>query len=328
VLERVYKTLEARGLIKSMKHVKHPGRKIYILAGLEPSEEATGGAWFSEGGLDVGLVDTISKVVEHYVSQNSWQSVEPDDSHDQPTSPGHKRKAPSAGFESRGEERAKAVKSNEGQHKVRGSKQILPKFLPFDAGHRSYPTLRDITRHVLDTKVTATVLLQNAISQLLEVMVYDDRLFKMHRSPDDDEIPDDPVANTVTMYRCFKRPTDLFEQHQLDKRKVSSHENTRKAAHRQQELEDIGRGGSSEVPCMRCPVFDICGDGGPVNVVTCKYFDEWYVKLAEADMETGIEQHGSKEKPKGKHKPAGKPEDNSLANGDSGPTVEVALEPS
>jgi len=132
----------------------------------------------------------------------------------------------------------------------------------------------------------------------------------------------------VTMYRCFKRPADLFEQHQLDKRKLSSHENTRMAAHRQQELEDIGRGGSSEVPCMRCPVFDICGDGGPVNVVTCKYFDEWYVKLAEADMETGIEQHGSKEKPNAKHKPAGKPEDNSLTNGGTGPTVEVALEPS
>lgn len=329
VLERVYKTLEVRGFIKAMRHVKNPGRKMYISAGLEPSEEATGGAWFSEGHLDVGLVDTISKVVEHYVSQHSWHRAEPDDADDQPILPGRKRKIPSAGFEGRGEERAKAAKTNEGQHKSRGSKQTPQKYQPFAAGYTSYPTLRDITRNVLETKVTATVLPQNAIAQLLDVMVYDDRLFRVYRSPADDELPDNPSATRVTMYRCFKKPSDLVDEHVLEKHKVSSQEKIRKAACRQQELEDIGRGGTSEVPCMRCPVFDICGDGGPVNVVTCKYFDNWYGQLAEVDREMGVIQPSMMETANTKLKDATKRQDTPLTvDDDEGPAMEVALEPS
>ncbi|EXJ83644.1 hypothetical protein A1O1_07268 [Capronia coronata CBS 617.96] len=327
VLDRVYKSLEAKGLIKPMKHVKNPGRKMYILAGLEPSEEASGGAWFSEGRLDIGLVDTISKVVEHYVSTQSWQVVEPEDEEDEPPLPGQKRKASVAGLDSPGDERVKAVKDNEGQHKAKGPKHAPQKsYRPFDAGWRSYPTLRDITNHIMKINVTPTILPQNAIKQLLEVMVYDDRLFKMHRSPNDDEIPDDPVSNIVTMYRSFKTPNDLLERHQLEKRKVSSHESVRKAALRQQELEDIGRGGTSEVPCMMCPVFEICGDGGPVNAVTCKYFDQWYVKLAEADKEAGVGQYNPKGKEKNQHKD--RQETNQVVNGNSGPRVDVDLEPS
>lgn len=305
---------------------------MYILAGLEPSEEATGGAWFSEGRLDVGLVDTISQVIEHYVSTNSWQLVEQDLSEESAPSVGQKRKSPNDDFEDHGDKRAKAVKTNDGKHKVKDPKQSSSKsYQPHKAGHNSYPTLRDITRHILNIKVTATSLPQNAISQLLQVMVYDDRLFKMHRPPNDDETPDDLINNTVTMYRCFKTPTDLYEQHQLEKRKVSHHDSVRKAAYRQQELEDLGSGGASEVPCMRCPVFDICGDGGPVNVVTCKYFDQWYINLAQADNEDGDGQQGAKGTEKCKHKQdkgKEKAKDQLLTvNGHPGPEVEVELDP-
>jgi len=281
-LERVYKKLEAKGLIRSIKHVKHPGRKIYILAGLEPSDEATGGSWYSEGQLDVGLVDTISRVVEHYVSTKSWDAVEHDDPDDTPLSPTLKRKAPSSGFEDRPDERAKAAKNTpDGRPKAKAPKTT---YHPFEAGYRGYPTVKEITHYIADTKVTPTVMPQNAISQLLEVMVYDDRLFKMHRSPSGDEFPDNASTETITMFRCFKTPRALKEERLREKNKGSTDESVRKAAYRQQELEDIGNGGSS-VPCMRCPVFDICGDGGPVNVVTCKYFDEWYLKIGELQKE-------------------------------------------
>ncbi len=33
--------------------------------------------------------------------------------------------------------------------------------------------------------------------------------------------------------------------------------------------------GLTEAPCGRCPVFDICEEGGPVNARTCEYFQEW-----------------------------------------------------
>lgn len=31
----------------------------------------------------------------------------------------------------------------------------------------------------------------------------------------------------------------------------------------------------TEAPCGRCPVFEICEDGGPVNAKTCEYFEDW-----------------------------------------------------
>ena len=34
-------------------------------------------------------------------------------------------------------------------------------------------------------------------------------------------------------------------------------------------------GALAEAPCARCPVFDICEDGGPVNAATCEYFNDW-----------------------------------------------------
>ena len=42
VLTRVLKSLENRALIKPMKSVKFPGRKLYILAELSPSKDVTG----------------------------------------------------------------------------------------------------------------------------------------------------------------------------------------------------------------------------------------------------------------------------------------------
>ncbi len=312
---------------------------MYILSGVQPSEEATGGAWFSEGRLDIGLVDTISKVIEHYVSTQSWQLVNQELPDERALSPVQKRKAPNDGFDEHGEKRAKATKTNEGKHKAKDTKQTPPKsYQPFKAGHMSYPTLGDITRHILTLRVTPTILPQNAIAQLLQVMVYDDRLFKVYRRANDDEVPDDMVNDTMTMYRCFKTPNDLIEQHQLEKRKISAHDTVRKAAYRQQELEDLGPGGASEVPCMRCPVFDICGDGGPVNVVTCKYFDEWYINLAEADEEAGVGQ-GANENEENMHKQKdgelvldkgkGRSRDHVPNNNHNlGPEVEIELEPS
>ena len=33
--------------------------------------------------------------------------------------------------------------------------------------------------------------------------------------------------------------------------------------------------GFTEAPCGRCPVFEICEEGGPVNATTCEYFEDW-----------------------------------------------------
>ena len=33
--------------------------------------------------------------------------------------------------------------------------------------------------------------------------------------------------------------------------------------------------GLTEAPCGRCPVFEFCEEGGPVNARSCEYFQEW-----------------------------------------------------
>jgi DNA-directed RNA polymerase III subunit RPC6 len=33
--------------------------------------------------------------------------------------------------------------------------------------------------------------------------------------------------------------------------------------------------GFTESPCGRCPVFNLCKEGGPVSASNCKYFEDW-----------------------------------------------------
>ena len=44
---RMLKALEARGLVKSVRSVANGSRKVYMLSGLEPAREVTGGAWYT-----------------------------------------------------------------------------------------------------------------------------------------------------------------------------------------------------------------------------------------------------------------------------------------
>lgn len=44
-VNKIIKTLEGRTLIKAVKNVNNPSKKLYMLAELEPSTDLTGGAW-------------------------------------------------------------------------------------------------------------------------------------------------------------------------------------------------------------------------------------------------------------------------------------------
>jgi DNA-directed RNA polymerase III subunit RPC6 len=304
VLERVLKGLTNKGLIKSMSSVKNPGRKMWILAGLQPNEEATGGAWFTNGDLDTSLLQAVAAVVEIYVSEQSWEEL---DSADHPSPLNNKRKAPADGFDDQADSRSKSARlENTHHHKGKPSMHPTKSYRPFHPGYTKYPTLTEISRHILKSNITGTTLPQNAIAQLLDVMVYDNKLFKVSRRPNSGDDDDPENVDSIIMYRSFKTPQDLYEENQLVTRTNSHKSEVKKAAIRQQQLEEVGPGGASEVPCMSCPVFDICDNGGPTNVRTCKYFDQWYLVLAEADREAGVGVYAPKDKGKLKDKGKGK----------------------
>lgn len=67
VLNRTLKTLEQKQEIKSVKHVKYPTRKIYMLYNLTPSSDVTGGAWYTDQELDTDFIDSLKAACLKYI---------------------------------------------------------------------------------------------------------------------------------------------------------------------------------------------------------------------------------------------------------------------
>lgn len=294
VVERAFKSLEGKGLIEPMKDVKFPGRKMFIKRGLKPNEEATGGAWFTDGELDTLMIDMVATVIEKLVGDKSWVEEKrlPSPGVERvvtPSSPEQKRKAPHDGFD-KAKGKQKVARTTDDSDtatipsgKPRPKPQMTAKsYVLHPPGYQGYPTLAEITNEINRKGLLQKGLLpQNAVSQLLEVMVYDDKLVKIVTNADMD-------ASSKTMYRTVKNPAQILAAAKLEQRlQSSSDDSIRKAALREKELEDIGEGGITEVPCLRCPVFDFCEDGGPVNPKTCVYFDDWFQKLEDLGLKDG-----------------------------------------
>jgi DNA-directed RNA polymerase III subunit RPC6 len=99
VLNKAVKTLESKAIIKAVKSVKHPSRKIFMLASLTPSVEISGylirhsgvlcgghdnkktnsflcrGAWFTDHELDTALIGSLSQACLRYISNRLPESL-------------------------------------------------------------------------------------------------------------------------------------------------------------------------------------------------------------------------------------------------------------
>ncbi|CCK73486.1 DNA-directed RNA polymerase III subunit C34 NDAI_0G05030 [Naumovozyma dairenensis CBS 421] len=67
VVLKCLKSLESQRYVKSVKSVKFPTRKIYMLYNLQPSIEVTGGPWFTEGELDVEFINSLLTIVWRFI---------------------------------------------------------------------------------------------------------------------------------------------------------------------------------------------------------------------------------------------------------------------
>ncbi|QPG76331.1 hypothetical protein FOA43_003717 [Brettanomyces nanus] len=72
VVLRCLKALESQSYIKSVKSVKHPQRKIYMLYHLTPSIEVTGGPWFTDSELDTDFIDSLLIIVWKFVASKTY----------------------------------------------------------------------------------------------------------------------------------------------------------------------------------------------------------------------------------------------------------------
>ncbi|KAJ3036714.1 34-kDa subunit of RNA polymerase III (C) [Rhizophlyctis rosea] len=77
VVTDVIKSLEKKSVIKSVKSVKNPTKKLYILFELEPSVELTGGAWYTDQEMDMDFIDQLSTQIYKYIRANSTPKQNP-----------------------------------------------------------------------------------------------------------------------------------------------------------------------------------------------------------------------------------------------------------
>lgn len=62
-LNKIFKTLESRQLIKPVKSVTAKSKKLYMLYNLTPSKELTGGVWYSDLEFDHEFIDELRSFI-------------------------------------------------------------------------------------------------------------------------------------------------------------------------------------------------------------------------------------------------------------------------
>jgi DNA-directed RNA polymerase III subunit RPC6 len=267
VVKNCIKFLETKGYIASMKNVEHPNKKMYIKATLRPSERATGGPWFTEGELDTAFIAELEGIVFEYIkTKSAYRGSLP-----QTTAAPKLPKKGSITGDARGTKRAAADISNDETPPTTGTTTTIATnrtkpptravFLPMPAGYKHYPTVAEIAKFIHDTGITNNTTLGEAdIQQLVDVLTYDGLIepvrvnrrkgFRVARATRQDTVP--------FHKRQKEREAGIIG---LDQPLVPG-------------AEPLSNG-LTEAPCGRCPVFELCEEGGPVSPSNCVYFSQW-----------------------------------------------------
>ena len=142
IFNRCLKSLESKSLIKQFVSAKNSSRKMYILANLQPSEDVTGGPFFTDGKLDEEFVYHLGVWIEKHIISKSWRHQS-----------------------SRGEN---------------GEKLKNRKLLPMPPGYTGYPTIPEITRAMNDSKITSGLVMKEAeIRHLVNLLRWDGHVIEV-----------------------------------------------------------------------------------------------------------------------------------------------------
>ena len=235
VVTRCLKALETKGRVKPVQNSKWPSRKVYILAHLTPSEDLTGGPFYTDGALDEAFVATLARWIERYVTGRSWWD---------PT-------------RARAAEKGKGVHSRAAAEAVRSDvlestdppTRPVPHGPPrsFPPGYTGYPSTGEIARALNESGITGERLKEADVRKLLDVLLWDDRLVRARGGVDRWRSRRPGIEADIRVKREDGEPAD------------AAAEGT----------------GLADTPCGRCPVANLCHEDGPVSARTCPYFQEW-----------------------------------------------------
>ncbi|PPJ51385.1 hypothetical protein CBER1_08403 [Cercospora berteroae] len=262
IVAKHIKNLESARLIKTVKSVKAPAQRVYMLFHLVPSEDVTGNSFFDAGDLDESFRDELLNLIIFWIKANSWAEAEKkrhrkdkskkdaaskedaimiDDGNE---GTGQKRKRPANDIEDL------SVKPRHYQRTHTFDPETDFTQLAHRAGVHHYPTAEDIHQFIISSdaiKATKSASLTvQEVQGCLDVLIWDDKLEKLWNS--DDGNWGYRTKRGVT----FRQPGQAFD------------------------IEEQAEGtGLTQAPCGRCPVFDVCKEGGPINPQTCVYFNRW-----------------------------------------------------
>lgn len=231
------KHLESKSMISEMKSVEHPTRKMYIKSSLSPSDRATGGPWYTDGELDEEFIDMVMKILYDYIMKRTFYLSK--------SALKEAQRSPKKVVRKMAPEQVKALRDQglgprdveAGVVDERLAKRIqYESLLPMPAGYQGYPTLNELTLFVENGQFFSQILAANEIQTLLDIMCYDDKIERI----------------------------------------IAGSEGVAYKALRKSLLDEDERGSVlTEAPCGRCPVFDLCEEGGPVGPSSCEYFNDW-----------------------------------------------------
>ncbi|POR31669.1 Putative DNA-directed RNA polymerase III subunit rpc6 [Tolypocladium paradoxum] len=253
VLKNALKQLQTKGLIAPFKNVEHPNKKMFIKASIRPSDRATGGPWYTDQNLDEAFIEDLQRVVFDYVKRQSGYLSTHGGAGTRTLVP---KKGVLKGGVDKGKKRGAQEMSKPPSKAVKTSTTAAPRrepaFLPLPAGYTGYPTVRDIARLLSSSGITNnTILSEDDVKKLVDVLVWDNLIEPIK------------IAGKLgyRVARVAKQSTESWAGRE----------------------DPTGRDGGpdpyvspyTEAPCGRCPVFELCEEGGPVGPSNCEYFKRW-----------------------------------------------------
>ncbi|XXH06173.1 Hsp90 cochaperone [Hypoxylon texense] len=252
-LRKALKELESKRFIHQFTTVENATKKMWIKTGLQPSARATGGPWFTDQYLDEAFIDVLQSVVMRLIKEKGSYRSTSERSAARSASPvlpkkgvirggmseaAIKSKKRSADAMSRGD----AAPVTGPVSKFRGAVRI-----PLPAGYTDYPTTEDITASLVESQVAKGQPLKTEhVQELIDILVWENRIEEVKMG--------DRVG-----YRAVRVSKQNPEYVKVDS----------------EDFWEPRTNGLTTVPCGKCPVFELCEEGGPVWAGGCEYFDKW-----------------------------------------------------
>ena len=235
VYRAAIKFLEGKSMIIDMKSVEHPARKMYIKVGARLSERATGGPWFTDGVLDEEFINQTMGVLLEYIRRKTFYRSSSVPAHKRPKKIVKKLTAEEAKA-ARSSALGPRIKMEDVEEEKYTRQNPMERYLPMPVGYAGYPSLDEVTRYIETNTFTTVTLTASEVQQLLDVLIFDDKIEKF-------------ILGEGFVYKALRKNVDSAM--------------------------DIIADPLIEAPCGRCPVFDLCEEGGPVGPSNCEYYNDW-----------------------------------------------------